>query len=821
MINIGDDYGARGYLNILRSKQFLIGLTIGIIFLILPVLIYSYLNIELKSKIGEELKLQNDAASFTYNVRIIKPILIKIIKYENEKPSQNKKPNIEIRKLKYHIGRADLAAANFKSDSARDKSLRYSEINKAVFKWLNIDKPILQRFITHPKLMSKNPRFISVFLRRQLLIFPILKMINKNTSNHFNNAIRMFNIVFFIGTFIISFLILLLSYLVSKRDLKLSEQKKIFNAILEHTTDTIVVKDPLGIYIMASKNVEEFHFDPEPASIVSKTDEEIRRLSSQTEDFFKTVETADEVAWETKTPYNFLLRLYDKNKSPHTFDVTKIPVFDEKGGRLMSIAVGHDITDRMESEKQFKSMFYDNSLPMFTFDLETYVLLDVNESAVKYGGYPEGEVIGKTLSEIDPFVTKDIIFKLLDKFKEGKQKTFGGLKFPLKNGEVRDIEVSLTLIYKKDAPIAVATILDVTEKLANEYRIKSLKQLYESLIKEISLILNPESENAVFHRMLVALQKSGIFNASWIGRLEGDGTIRYMSASGRGTQELMKIKLSADCDKKFLTLAERAICFNHVFFNNDHISDPLINPYLDFLIKNEWFSACAAPIHRAGKVWGVIVLVSDKKNIFDREILQFVSKISALLSHSLNEIDIKKELEKEKRKSEYLAYHDVLTGLPNRLLLTQLLEGALKRADRSKTYVGVGIVDIDDFKDINDTFGHDEGDNLLKEFAKKVKNILRQTDHLVRLGGDEFVIIMEDLKNKDDLYILMPRLEEALVKPVIINGQDIYLKISLGITVYPLDKQPPSVLLIHADNAMYGIKAKKGGRETFWQLYEE
>ena len=810
-----------GYLNILRSKQFLIGLAVGVIFLILPVFIYSYLNIELKSKIGEELKLQNDAAYFTYSERVIKPILIKIIKYENEKPSQNKKLDIEIRKLKYRIGRVDIAAANFKSDLARNKSIEYPEINKAVFKWLNIDKPILQRFIAHPKLMSKKSSFISVFLRRRPLIFSILKITNKNIPNYFNNAIRRFNIVFFIGAFIISFLILLLSYLVSKRDLKLSEQKKIFNAILEHTTDTIVVKDPSGTYLMASKNVKEFHFDTEPTPIVSKTDDEIKSRSFQKGDFFKTLETADEVVWETKTSYNFLLRLYDKNKSPHTFDVTKIPLFDEKGGRLMSIAVGRDITDEMEREKQFKSMFYDNSLPMFTFDVKTLVLLKANESAVKYGGYPEGEVIGKTLCEIDPFITKDIIFQLLDKFKEGKQKTFGGLKFPLKNGEVRDIEVSLTLIYKKDVPIAVATILDVTEKLANESKIKSLKRLYQSLIKEVSLILNPESENAVFHRTLVALQKSGIFNASWIGRLEGDGTIRYIYAKGRGTQELMKIKLSADCDKKFLTLAERAICFNRIFFNNDHISDQLINPYLDFLIKNEWFSACAAPIHRAGKMWGVIVLISDKKNIFGREIIEFVSKISALLSHSLNEIDIKKELEKERIKSEYLAHHDALTGLPNRILLTNLLEGALKRADRNKTYVGVGIIDFDDFKHINDTFGHDEGDNLLKEFAKRVKNILRGMDYLARLGGDEFIIIMEDLKNKDDVYILMPRLEEAFAKPIIIKGQDIYLKISLGITLYPIDKQPPSVLLVHADNAMYGIKAKKGDRKTFWQLYEE
>jgi diguanylate cyclase (GGDEF)-like protein/PAS domain S-box-containing protein len=505
----------------------------------------------------------------------------------------------------------------------------------------------------------------------------------------------------------------------------------------------------------------------------------------------------------------------------HTLDVTKIPILDEKGERLMSLAVGHDITDRIESEKQFKSMFYDNSLPMFTFDMGTLVLLETNESALKYCGYAENEVVGKTLDEIDPLITKDTIFKLLDKFKEGKQKTFRELKFPLKNGEIRDIEVSITLIYKKDAPVAVATIMDVTERLANESKIKSLKQLYESLIKEVSLILNPENENAVFHRTLVALQKSGIISASWIGRLEAGGTLKYISAKGRGTQELMKIKLNADCDKKFLTLAERAICFNRIIYNNDHLSDPLLKPYLDFLTKNDWLSACAAPIHRADKVWGVITLISDKKNIFNREILEFVSKISALLSHSLNEIDIKSELDKEKRKSEYLASHDALTGLPNRLFLTSLLEGAIKRADRSKTYMGVGMIDFDDFKRINDEFGHDWGDNLLKEFAKRVKTVLRQTDHLVRLGGDEFVIIAEDLKNKDDVYILMPRLKEAFAKPFAVNGRDIYLKISLGITIYPLDKQPPSVLLIHADNAMYSIKAKKDERETFWQLYED
>ncbi len=653
------------------------------------------------------------------------------------------------------------------------------------------------------------------------IIFLIFSALIVYFTGDFNYDIRRFNIIFFFGAFIIISSIFLSSYLIAKRDLKLSEQKRLFDAVMEYTTDTIVVKNPSGVYIAASKSAEKFHFGPELASIISKTDEEIKLLSFQRGDFFKTVKDADELIWKTKSLHNFLLSLHDKDEILHTFDVTKIPIFDEKGGRLLSIAVGHDITDRMESEKQFKSMFYDNSLPMFAFDFKTLVLQDVNESAIKYGGYAGNEVVGKTLDEINPFITKDVIFKFLDKFKEGKDKTFRGLKFPLKNGEIRDIEVSLTLIYKKDAPVAVATILDVTERLASESKIKSLKQLYESLIKEVSLILNPENENAVFHRTLVALQKSGIINAVWIGRLESDGNIKYISARGRGTQELMKIKLNADCDKKFLTLAERAVCFNRIVYNNDHISDPLLEPLLDFLIKNEWLSACAAPIHRAGKVWGVITLISGKKNIFGREILEFVSKISALLSHSLNEIDIKKELEKEKRKSEYLAHHDALTGLPNRLLLTQLLEEALKRADRGKTYVGVGMIDFDDFKQINDTFGHDEGDNLLKEFAKRAKAILRQTDHLVRLGGDEFVMIMEDLKNKDDLYILIPRIEKAFAKPIVINGRDIYLKISLGITLYPLDKQPPYLLLVHADNAMYSIKAKKGERKTFWESYKE
>jgi len=664
--------------------------------------VFHYINSKQKSQYIKDSKLEYNIIYFAYNYRKAKILAIKSIRYKKFNENNRLKKNTI--KLKLIIKKTDKAANVLKAYIANNILIKKSSaiyLNKHVYRWFYIYKPILIRLIEYPKLISEKSDFIRLTSTKNFFIIHVIGSIIKNENRRINSTSAAFDRIFIIGTFIIFSFIILFFYYISKRDVQLSEQKQLFDALLEHTTDSIVVKDIYGRYLKASKNARDSHAVSEMPSIENMTDKDIQPNSPQSADFFKTLKDMDELIWQTRKPQKFMLHLKDKDGSIHVVDVTKIPIFDKEGDGLFSIAVGHDITEIVNSETKIKSMQF----------------------------------------------------------------------------------------------------------------------LYYSILKEVSLIINPKSERELFHRTLSALQKSGTMTACWIGCIEDDMSIKYIAAKGRGVQELMKIKLTVDCGKQYMTLAERAICSNRIVYNNDHLSDPLLEPWHNFLEKNSWISACACPINRDNKVWGALVCVSDKTGVFTQDILELMSKIGGLLSHSLDEFDLKNKLKEEKRNVEYLAHHDALTGLPNRLFLTQLMDSAIKRADRNKTYTAIGMIDFDDFKYINDTFGHDEGDSLLKQFADRIKSVLRQTDHMVRFGGDEFVLILEDLKAPDDIYLFISRLEEAIKKSFFIKNSEILLKISLGLTLYPLDKESADVLLIHADNAMYNVKMTKEEREKFWHIY--
>ena len=173
-------------------------------------------------------------------------------------------------------------------------------------------------------------------------------------------------------------------------------------------------------------------------------------------------------------------------------------------------------------------------------------------------------------------------------------------------------------------------------------------------------------------------------------------------------------------------------------------------------------------------------------------------------------------LQEQKDILSHLAHHDTLTELPNRTLLHDRLFQAIQKAKRDDAKFAVLFLDLDHFKEINDSLGHDVGDEVLKEVSKRFKSIMRQEDTLARLGGDEFTVIMENLKEGQDASILAQKLLTSLSKPVIVNENFLYLSCSIGISLYPSDGDSVQDLLKYADAAMY--KAKEEGRSNF-QFY--
>lgn len=173
--------------------------------------------------------------------------------------------------------------------------------------------------------------------------------------------------------------------------------------------------------------------------------------------------------------------------------------------------------------------------------------------------------------------------------------------------------------------------------------------------------------------------------------------------------------------------------------------------------------------------------------------------------------------EEIKQRLKELAYYDALTGLANRSLLYDRLQLAIVRAKRNESSLAVLFLDLDHFKEINDTFGHGVGDFVLKEAASRLAACTREGDTLCRLGGDEFVAILPDILDREVPAQIAERMVAALEKPCVFDNVELRVTISIGIGVFPEDGGEMSLLLNHADIAMYA--AKKMGRSNF-QYYD-
>ena len=178
-------------------------------------------------------------------------------------------------------------------------------------------------------------------------------------------------------------------------------------------------------------------------------------------------------------------------------------------------------------------------------------------------------------------------------------------------------------------------------------------------------------------------------------------------------------------------------------------------------------------------------------------------------------------LASRKREEEIIhqmAYHDSLTGLPNRKLFSDRLGIALAHAQRNQSKVAIAMIDLDNFKEINDTMGHIIGDLFLKATAERLDAEMRKGDTVARFGGDEFLLILPDLNAIEDAIQVAEKIVDSFCKPLLIDTYQFVVTMSIGIAVYPNDGTDEVILLKNADIAMYRAKQAGGGR---YQLYKE
>ncbi|MCW8807668.1 MAG: EAL domain-containing protein [Rhodanobacter sp.] len=249
-----------------------------------------------------------------------------------------------------------------------------------------------------------------------------------------------------------------------------------------------------------------------------------------------------------------------------------------------------------------------------------------------------------------------------------------------------------------------------------------------------------------------------------------------------------------------------ACYLNKTVVVQDIASDPLWDGYRELALPHDLRACWSMPIPSSdGGVLGSFAVYHHRPCAPTAAELDFVTAASRLAAVAIE----------HRRLTDRLAHqgqHDALTGLPNRLLLQDRLGQALVLALRKQHQVAVLFMDLDHFKQINDTLGHSHGDILLCEVARRLEGSIRKSDTLARLGGDEFMLVVPELNDAQDAMRVAGKMMESLRAPFQVGEHEFFVSVSLGISIYPADGQDADTLMANADAAMY--RAKEAGRDN-------
>jgi diguanylate cyclase (GGDEF)-like protein/PAS domain S-box-containing protein len=382
----------------------------------------------------------------------------------------------------------------------------------------------------------------------------------------------------------------------------------------------------------------------------------------------------------------------------------------------------------------------------------------------KLSGYSHSDLLGTNpLDHVHPEDRKIVRQKAIKSLKE-KSGSYE-YRFVMKKGEMIWVMEMVTSITYKGERAALGSFMDITEHRQMEEALRQSEERYQTIIEEMEewyfetdLAGNITFFNDVFANVLGYSQKelTGLNFRSFIKKEESDSVYRLFN--------------------QVFKTGESTKNFPHEFISTD---GTVTSAEFSIFPKRD----------KEGKVYGF-----------------------RGIGHDITE---RKHAEE---KIKYLATHDSLTGLPNRLMFSQLLNHAIQSAKRYTRQFAVLFIDLDRFKIINDTLGHEAGDQLLQEIAMRLKQALRAVDVVARLGGDEFVIFIEGVSDSSQAATVSHNILTTIIKPITIMGQERHITASIGISVFPKDAEDEQSLMKNADMAMY--LAKEKGKNNY-QFYSE
>ena len=354
------------------------------------------------------------------------------------------------------------------------------------------------------------------------------------------------------------------------------------------------------------------------------------------------------------------------------------------------------------------------------------------------------------------------------------------------------------------------------EKAKAEKQRNRLGGMFEALSATNEAIMRARTRTQLFELVCEAAMLGRTFTSATIALAQPDGEFLRLAASKGQNYDRLKnhrFAVSAD-DPEGCGLAGTSFRTRQPCIINDFLTDHRTAYFRVFANWDGTRSGASFPLLRNGlAAVGVLLFLAGEEGVFTDDLVELLAKLAENVSFALDNFDRADEKTRADQRIEYLASHDSLTGLPNRETFNQLLHFAIQAARRYDRQFAVLFIDLDRFKIINDSLGHEAGDALLVEVANRLRNSLRASDIVARLGGDEFVVILEHTAERGDIEALTRQLLWAVSQPMQLSGHECHITTSIGIAMFPADGADVHTLTKNADMAMY--LAKEDGKNDF------
>ncbi|GAO36866.1 hypothetical protein SCT_2281 [Sulfuricella sp. T08] len=454
-------------------------------------------------------------------------------------------------------------------------------------------------------------------------------------------------------------------------------------------------------------------------------------------------------------------------------------LLDADGEVEFVIATGIDVTERRQieaalcdSEERFRMLFNNGNDAILVHPISPGEMpgkfIEVNDLACRRLGYSREELQQLSPLDIDDAVSAIDIPKISRQIEVEGHALFESVHVARDRRRI-PVEINAHLFELKGRPVVLSIARDITERKLAEAALRESEAKLREITSELGdgvYVLNRNGQLTFMNK--AAEHLLGWTEAELLGQ-NAHEVFHYQKPDGSHVPV-------CDCPVyQSMHSGETYRILEDYFTRKDGTLFPV--------------SFVAAPLHRGGEITGSVAAFQD--------------------------ITERKQAE---ARIHHMAHHDMLTGLPNRILLADRLVLALAQARRYGRLLTLIFLDLDHFKQINDTLGHDVGDELLKAVAARLVECVREADTVARMGGDEFVILLPETAKAGDAEIVARKVIEAVNLPLSIGSYELHITTSVGIALYPRDGEETQTLMKNADTAMY--RAKESGRNGY-QLYSQ